>query len=37
MTKGTFYFKLAFEPVETEVKVVDLDYAKPVVKQINIR
>ena len=35
--KGTFYFKLAFEPVENEVKAVDLEYSKPVVKQINIR
>ncbi len=37
MTKGTIYFQLAFEPVEADVKVVDLNYARPVVKQIKIR
>jgi hypothetical protein len=37
MKKGTVYFQLAFEPMEPDVKVVDLDYAKPVVKQIKIR
>lgn len=37
MQKGTFYFQLAFEPMEPDVKVVDLDYARPVVKQIKIR
>ena len=35
--KGTAYFQLAFEPIEPDIKVVDLDYARPVVKQINIR
>lgn len=35
--KGTAYFQLAFEPMEPDVKVVDLDYARPVVKQIKIR
>jgi hypothetical protein len=35
--KGTLYFQMAFEPVENDVKVVDLDYARPVVKQVNIR
>jgi hypothetical protein len=37
MQKGTFYFQMAFEPVEPDVKVVDLDYARPVVKQVKIR
>jgi hypothetical protein len=37
MNKGTLYFQMAFEPVEPDVKVVDLEYARPVVKQINIR
>lgn len=37
MQKGTVYFQLAFEPMEPDVKVVDLDYARPVVKQIKIR
>ena len=37
MKKGTLYFQMAFEPVEPEVKVVDLEYARPVVKQIKIR
>lgn len=37
MTKGTVYFELAFEPVEADVKVVNLNYARPVVKQIKIR
>ena len=35
--KGTAYFQLAFEPIEPDTKVVDLDYARPVVKQIKIR
>jgi hypothetical protein len=35
--KGTAYFQLAFEPIEPDVKVVDLDYARPVAKQIKIR
>jgi len=35
--KGTAYFQLAFEPIEADVNVVDLDYARPMVKQINIR
>jgi hypothetical protein len=35
--KGTAYFQLAFEPMEPDVKVIDLDYARPVVKQIKIR
>lgn len=35
--KGTAYFQLAFEPIEPDIKVVDLDYARPVVKQIKIR
>ena len=35
--KGTAYFQLAFEPIEPDIKAVDLDYARPVVKQINIR
>jgi hypothetical protein len=37
MKKGTVYFQLAFEPMEPDVKVVDLDYSRPVVKQIKIR
>jgi hypothetical protein len=37
MQKGTTYFQLAFEPIEPDIKVVDLDYARPVVKQIKIR
>ena len=37
MKKGTAYFQLAFEPIEPDVKVVDLDYARPVVQQIKIR
>jgi hypothetical protein len=37
MKKGTSYFLLAFEPIEPDVKVVDLDYARPVLKQIKIR
>jgi hypothetical protein len=37
ITKGRAYFKLAFEPMEPDVKVVDLDYARPVVKEIKIR
>ena len=37
MKKGTAYFQLAFEPIEPDVKVVDMDYARPVVKQIKIR
>lgn len=37
MEKGAAYFQLAFEPMEPEAKVVDLDYVKPVVKQIKIR
>ena len=35
--KGTAYFQLAFEPIEPDVKVVDLDYARPVAKQIKIK
>ena len=35
--KGTAYFQLAFEPIEPDITVVDLDYAKPVVKQIKIK
>jgi hypothetical protein len=35
--KGALYFQMAFEPVELDVKVVDLEYATPVVKQVNIR
>src|SRR5665647_2758305 len=35
--KGTAYFQLAFEPIEPNIKVVDLDYARPVVKEIKIR
>ena len=35
--KGMAYFQLAFEPIEPDIKVVDLDYARPVVKQIKIR
>lgn len=35
--KGTAYFQLAFEPIEPDINVVDLDYARPVVKQIKIR
>ena len=35
--KGTAYFLLAFEPIEPDIKVIDLDYARPVVKQIKIR
>ena len=37
MNKGTIYFQLAFEPVEPDVTIIDLDYARPVVKQIKIR
>jgi hypothetical protein len=37
MKKGTAYFQLAFEPIELDIKAVDLDYARPVVKQIKIR
>ena len=37
MKKGTAYFQLAFEPIEPDINVVDLDYARPVVKQIKIR
>jgi hypothetical protein len=37
MKKGTAYFQLAFEPIELDVTVVDLDYARPVVKQVKIR
>jgi hypothetical protein len=37
MKKGTVYFQLAFEPIDPAVKVIDLDYARPVVKQIKIR
>jgi len=37
MKKGMAYFQLAFEPIDPDVKVVDLEYAKPVVKQIKIR
>lgn len=37
MKKGTAYFQLAFEPIEPDTKIVDLDYARPVVKQIKIR
>ncbi|MCX5893735.1 MAG: hypothetical protein NTW80_12345 [Deltaproteobacteria bacterium] len=37
MKQGTTYFQLAFEPIEPDVKVVDLDYARPVVKQIKVR
>jgi hypothetical protein len=35
--KGTLYFQLAFEPIDPDIKVIDLDYARPVVKQIKIR
>ena len=35
--KGTAYFQLAFEPIEPDIKVVDLDYARPVAKQIKVR
>jgi hypothetical protein len=37
MKKGTSYFQLAFEPIEPDVQVIDLDYARPVVKNIKIR
>lgn len=37
MKKGTVYFHLAFEPMETDVKMVDLQYAVPAVKQIKVR
>ncbi len=37
MKKGKVYFQLAFEPMEPDIKVVDLEYARPVVKQIKIR
>ena len=37
MDKGTVYFQLAFEPMEPDVQVVDLDYARPVVQQVKIR
>ena len=37
MKKGTVYFQLAFEPMETEVKAVDLQFVVPAVKQIKIR
>lgn len=35
--KGTVYLQLAFEPIEPDIKVVDLNYARPVVKQVKIR
>ena len=35
--KGTSYFQLAFEPIEPDVTVVDLDFARPVAKQIKVR
>ena len=35
--KGTAYFQLAFEPIEPDINVVDLDYARPVVKQVKIK
>ena len=35
--KGTAYFQIAFEPIEPDITVVDLDYARPLVKQIKIR
>jgi hypothetical protein len=37
MKQGTAYFQLAFEPIEPDITAVDLDYARPVVKQIKIR
>jgi hypothetical protein len=37
INKGTVYFQLAFEPMEPDVTVIDLDYARPVVKQIKIK
>jgi hypothetical protein len=37
MKKGTVYFQMAFEPMEPSVKVVSLNYARPVVKEIKIR
>jgi hypothetical protein len=35
--KGKAYLQLAFEPMDSDVKVVELDYARPVVKQIKIK
>jgi hypothetical protein len=35
--KGTAFFQLAFEPIEPDVTVVDLDFARPVAKQIKVR
>jgi hypothetical protein len=37
MKKGTVYFQMAFEPIDPGVKLVNLNYARPVVKQIKIR
>jgi hypothetical protein len=37
MKKGTVYFQMAFEPMDPGVKVVSLNFARPVVKQIKIR
>ena len=37
MKKGTVYFQLAFEPMEPDVKMVDLQFAVPVLNQIKVR